>query len=156
MVTQQELRDMFDYIDGNLIRKVGGHSRKPDGHHKGEYRVILFNARTYKTHRMIFLYHHGYLPNQIDHIDGNKHNNRIENLRECKPSENSMNIKTRKDSESGLKNVHWESSRRKWRVRIHVNGKVVYSSRFDDLEAAKNAATEARNQYHGEYANHGV
>ena len=94
--------------------------------------------------------------NQIEHIDGNKHNNKIDNLRPCKPSENSMNIGTRKNNAIGIKNVQWEKSRKKWRVRIHANGSMVYCGRFDNLEAATKAATESRNKYHGAYANHGV
>ena len=156
MITVQELHDIFDYVDGDLVRKTGGHRRKTAGSHTGEYRTILVNGETYKTHRLIFMYHHGYLPNQIDHIDGNKHNNNIDNLRSCRPSENSMNIGTRKNNAIGIKNVQWEKSRKKWRVRIHANGSMVYCGRFDNLEAAKNAATESRNKYHGAYANHGV
>lgn len=156
MICVQDLRNHFRYEDGNLVRKDSKRVQKPAGSHKGEYRVTLFNGKTYKTHRLIFLYHHGYLPEQIDHIDGDKHNNRIDNLRPCSASENSMNISIRSDSKSKAKGVVWEPDRQSWRVRVCVNSKTVYSARFKELESAKTAAINARNRYHGEYANHGV
>lgn len=155
MITKDFLHKYFDYCNGDLIRKVFARKRyaKPKS---SEYLCTVILGKTYKTHRLIFLYHYGYLPKQIDHIDGNKFNNNIENLRECLPCHNSQNIGIKKNNNSGLKGIAWENNRRKWRVRVNSHGKNVYSGRFKDLELAELVAIEARNKYHKEFANHGV
>lgn len=155
MITQQRLRELFDYVDGELVRKVSPRRRyaKRDC---TEYLCTVIDKKVYRTHRLIYLYHHGYMPKQIDHIDGNKYNNRVENLRECLPSNNSMNIGVKKNNTTGFKGVTWEKARNKWRTRVCVQGKTVYSGRFDDIELAELVAVEARNKYHGPFANHGI
>ena len=155
MITQEFLHKHFNYCNGDLVRKISPRKRYANPE-LSEYLCIVVNGKAYKTHRMIFLYHHGYLPKQIDHIDSNKHNNQIENLRECLPSHNSMNIGLRKDNTTGIKGVVWEKDRMKWRVRVHMNQKKVYSGRFIDKELADLVAVMAREKYHKEFANHGV
>lgn len=97
-LTQNYLKELFDYRNGNLYWKVrksyrikigdiGGYVRK-DG-----YRHVGIDDKDYKSHRLIFLYHHGYLPKSLDHIDGNKSNNDIDNLRCATNQENAMNQK---------------------------------------------------------------
>jgi len=66
---------------------------------------------------LIFLYHHGYLPKFVDHIDGNKKNNRIENLREATKSQNAMNQKVSTRNTSGIKGVMWHKRDKKWFVQ---------------------------------------
>ena len=155
MITKDFLHNNFLYLNGDLVRKVSPRQRysKPE---LSEYLCTTVFGKTYKTHRLIFLYHHGYMPKQVDHIDGNKYNNMIENLRECLPCHNSQNIGVKKNNTSGIKGVIWESERNKWRVRINAQGKNVYSGRFEDIELAELVAIEARNKYHKEFANHGV
>ena len=87
MLTQKEVCDYFDYVDGILYWKVQkanaikiGQAAGSLDERTGYYRIHI-NSKMYKTHRLIFLYHHGYLPNYVDHIDNNRTNNRIENLR---------------------------------------------------------------------------
>lgn len=154
MITQEILKKHFRYLDGYFIRIDS--KRKSDPRNiKSEYQTTMFKGKLYKTHRLIFMYHHGYIPEQVDHIDGNKHNNKIENLRPATQSKNSMNIKLRSDNTSGSKNVYWEGDRKKWRVIVHKQGRSVYSKRFDDKELADLVAIMAREKYHKEFANHG-
>ena len=95
---------------------------------------------------------HGYMPKEIDHIDNNPSNNRIENLREATRSEQLCNTKLRKDSTSGIKGVTWDKSRNKWIVSINKDKKTMFRGRFNDLELAQLVAVEARNKYHGDFA----
>jgi hypothetical protein len=155
MVTKDILRELFNYQNGDLVRKTLPRKRYANAK-KSEYLSTFVNGVYYRTHKLVFLYHYGYIPKQIDHIDNNKHNNCVENLRECLPSNNSMNIGIRSDNSSGVKGVAWEPKRKKWRVRVCAQGKTMYSGRFEDIELAELVAIEARNKYHKEYANHGV
>lgn len=152
MVTQKRLKELFEYVDGHLIRngKIAGSVNK-----RG-YRCVGVDHKIYKAHRLVFLYNHGYLPEQVDHIDGNKLNNRIENLRAANNSVNMMNRGLMKNNTSGSKNVFWCKDYQKWRVAVRINKKLRSFGRFEDLELAELVAVEARNKYHKEFANHGV
>jgi hypothetical protein len=102
---------------------------------------------------MIFLWHHGYLPVCVDHIDGDVMNNRIENLRAATVQENCLN-KRAKPGVSGYKNVRWCKPNKNWAVYVSVNKKQKFFGAFQDVELADLVATEARNLYHGAFARH--
>lgn len=152
------LIEKFDYVDGNLIWKkairkdLNGHIAGTK-HPKG-YRSIYVCGRSYLAHRLIFLFHHGYMPLQVDHIDNDKSNNRIENLRESSHSQNRCNSRMQQNNTSGHKNVSWDKTRNKWHVAIALKGKTVFIKRFDELNDAIHAANEARLKYHGVFARH--
>lgn len=153
------LREFFEYHDGLLFWKIARPHVKV-GQKAGQlgdrgYWRITINNRMYRAHRIIFLFHHGFLPNEIDHIDGNKQNNRIENLRPATRSQNLANKGLSNKNTSGAKNVSWCKERNKWEVQMYVNKKKIYVGRFDDLETAKAAATEFRIKNLREFANHG-
>lgn len=160
MITQKELLELFDYReDGELIWKVSRQRIKigkvaGNTNNKG-YKFIMVNYKNYLIHRLIFLYHHGYLPEFVDHIDGDKLNNRIENLRECTRSQNMYNQKKTKTNTSGVKGVSWYKNRGKWKSQCRVNGKVHYLGMYDDLSDAEKAVKEFREKQHGEFMNHG-
>ena len=155
MLTQQEVNYMFDYKDGTLYwknttcrtTKVGDRAGTPD--YKGYLRVWV-KTKLYRNHHIIYLMHHGNLPKFIDHIDNDKTNNRIENLRECTLSENQHNRKINSNNTSGVKNVTWRYNR--WVVRLSVNGKSKEIGRFEDLELAELVAIMAREKYHKQFA----
>ena len=156
----KRLHELFEYKDGYFIRKItiqGSYAGKKVGiSSKGNYSQIGVDGKKMSAHRAIFLYHHGYLPEFIDHIDGNKNNNAIENLREATRSENGMNQKSHKNSKSNIKNVHWKESIKAWVVKLNVNRKRIHLGAFKDLELAELIALEAREKYHGIFANHGL
>lgn len=157
-MTQELLKELFEYKDGQLLRKTkrGGKTKgAPTGCDNGfGYLVTGVNYKLYPTHRLIFLYHSGYLPNVIDHINGNKQDNRIENLREATVSQNNYNCKKRKTNTSGHKNVYWDKTRNKWMVNMRVERRGKHIGYFDNIEDAIKAAIEARIKYHKEFANH--
>ncbi len=158
-MNQEKLKSLVEYVDNTLKwkhtrgRRIAG---KEIGtpHNKG-YRQAHVGGYRYLVHQLVFLYHHGYLTDKvIDHIDGNKLNNSIENLRECTYSENNYNAKKRKDNTTGYKNVSWSKSVGKWEVRVSKNNKYLIIGYFDTLENASIAAKKAREDLHGTFAKH--
>ncbi|MEX9566100.1 HNH endonuclease [Morganella morganii] len=120
------------------------------------YIGISFNKRIYKAHRLAWFFMNGEMPAlEIDHINCDKSDNRICNLREVSRTENIRNRGMHKRNSSGVKGVSWKGSRGKWETRIgHMNGRI-HLGMFSDLELAELVVSEAREKYHGEYANHG-
>lgn len=158
--TQEEVLHCFDYIDGKLFWKNRQSITKwRNGSEAGVvdftgYRVINFNRKNIKTHRLIFLYHYGYIPKYIDHIDGNPLNNKIENLRECTLQQNSWNRKTNKNNVSGIKGIWYSKQRNKWKATIYSPFKK-HLGYFDTIDEAKNVLEQFRKKYHGNFANNG-
>ena len=158
-MNQELAHSLFEYRDGALYWKIFTNPRAPIGAKAGNFNkhnqrwYVRVNKIRYLEHRLIFLYHHGFLPSEIDHIDTDRLNNRIENLRPATKSENQQNKPLQINNTSGVKNVRYKDG--KWRVDIKVNRKQIYIGRFDDLELASLVATMAREKYHGVYANHG-
>ena len=121
---------------------------------KAEYRRTRYNGRLIAKHRVIFFEHHGWWPDEIDHIDGDRYNNAIENLRAVTHTENTRNAKLRKDSTTKIKGVSWHQASNKWRVQVRANKIHVCDKYIDDLELAELVAIEAREKYHGKFARH--
>ena len=159
IITQDYVKQLFEYRDGELYRKTSISNSyagdKVGGRNREGYLRAKINDKTYYLHRLIFLMHHGYLPKLIDHIDGNKLNNKIENLRAATHVENLFNRKAQKNSNSGVKNVCWSKPKQRWIVQLQTNNKQRYFGMYKDLELADLVAQEARDKYHGAFANHG-
>lgn len=156
MITQELVKDLFEYRDGKLYWKKC-HRKDFNGTEAGclnntGYLRVKITKAGYLVHRLIYLMHHGRLPVMIDHINGNPLDNRIDNLREASSPQNQYNAKVRKDNLSGIKGVGWNKNKKKWIVRIRINGKRKHLGCFDDLELAELVIIEARNKYHKEFA----
>ena len=145
--------EVFEYQDGKLHRKHGQFKGVAGTVHHTGYEQVKVGKKTYRSHRVIFAMHHGYMPQTIDHIDGNKLNNRIENLRESTTQQNQFNVGLTGRNKSGSKNVIWNKC--KWKVYMRINKKMKHIGAFEDFELADLVATEARNKLHGEFVNHG-
>jgi len=156
--TKEKLHSIFCYENGNLFWKSHKYKayigKKAGTLNPNGYIYISINSKQYFAHRLIFLMNHGYLPKTIDHINNNKSDNRIENLRPATISENGLNRKTSKNNSSGVKNVAWCKSSKKWKVSMTVNGKDKYFGVYDNLELADLVAQEARDKFHGKFARH--
>jgi hypothetical protein len=155
-LTKDYLHTLFEYKDGNLFWKI---KRKTvnSGEQAGRvantgYIHIGVDRSIYAAHRLIFMMFYGYFPKEIDHINGNKADNRIENLREVTKSQNGLNRKLPSHNTSGIKGVVWHKNNKNWMVQLAVNGKNKYFGSFKDLELAELVAIEARDKYHGVYA----
>jgi hypothetical protein len=158
MITQLDVVKNFTYKNGHLYWKkprsgiqVKDQAGSIDS--KGYIR-IRFNGKKYLNHRLIFLMHYGYLPKMLDHIDNNRLNNCIENLRPATREENGYNKPLQKNNKSGAKNVHWHTQAKRWVVSIGFNKTFKYVGMFKDLELADLVAQEARDKYHKEFACH--
>jgi hypothetical protein len=159
IITQDQVKDLFEYRDGVLYRKVNTspNARAGDkaGTLNGNGRIYTrVNSQKYLSHRIIFLMFYGYLPQFIDHIDGNPLNNRIDNLRPVTSAENNRNAKIRKNNTSGVKGVCWYKAGQKWQVQLQVDGGRKFFGYYSDIELAELVAIEARNKYHQNYARH--
>lgn len=157
-ITQAEVIELFDYQDGCLHWRANRSAMKAGqlaGHVKTTgYTAVRINNKEYKAHRIIYLLHHGSLPDYIDHIDGNRSNNKIENLRPATINQNNWNSKRPSQNTSGLKGVCWNKRHKKWFARVQINGKQLFIGYFNNLSDAETAIRNARESHHGEYAKH--
>lgn len=161
IISQDLLKTMFDYReDGHLINKtlrpnapigaVAGCIQKRTGYRHMSVKGVLREA-----HQWIFIYHHGWLPTQIDHIDTNPLNCRIENLRPATSSQNGRNKKLNCNNKSGIKGVNWFRRDGKWEAKCKVDGKLHFLGRFADIKDAETVVRKFREEHHGEFCNHG-
>ena len=118
------------------------------------YHNFTLGNRRYYTHRYVWEQANGPIPKgkYIDHINGDKIDNSLENLRLCDNSENNCNIGLRANSTTGYKGI--TKRRGKFRVQVKKHG-VTIDRLFSDLDAAVAFAKETRNALHGAFANHG-
>ncbi|EKS6407596.1 HNH endonuclease [Enterobacter hormaechei] len=120
------------------------------------YAYIKVDKVKYSAHRLAWIYVYGHSPiEQIDHINNVRSDNRIVNLRLATRSQNMMNQPARKGSISGVKGVSWDKKMQSWRARCQANGERINIGWFDSIEEAAESLRVYRQQYHGEFANHG-
>lgn len=153
------LHSLFEYKEGKLYWKTDrARGKVKAGSEAGcltsrGYHRVMVNYKEYSTHRIIFMMHHGYMPKIIDHIDGNTLNNFVENLRESCAQTNQYNRRLSKNNVSGCKNVSWNKKNQLWQIHVRYEKKCK-SWYVKDFEFAELIAYEARNLYHGNFANH--
>jgi hypothetical protein len=112
--------------------------------------------RQYATHRIAWLIAKGSWPrNHIDHINGDRADNRLANLREATKSDNGKNQRLSAANTSGVNGVVWEPRHRRWIARIKVNGRPLYIGTFSCIGAAACARAVAEME-HGFHPNHGA
>ena len=156
-ITQEYVKSLFIYKDGDLYWKISRTNRIKIGDkagfiHPTGYKYIRINNKNHRTHRIIFLYHHGFLPQYLDHIDQDKLNNKIENLREVTRIQNGMNRKSYKNSSSKYKGVSWNKQNQKWVSYITINKKRKHLGSFINESDAAKIYNSAAIEYYGKYA----
>lgn len=106
-------------------------------------RVRLFkdrdNAKMFVVHRLVMLTFEGDSDLTVDHINGNKSDNRLSNLRYCSHRDNCIHARSKMKHSSKYVGVSWDSRRENWRAVIHVNNKFVQLGAFNSEELAKSA-----------------
>jgi len=142
------LKDRFDYdpetgklfwkeinqINTNLRRSQ--FAGKEAGYEYQGYIYVRIGKSNYLSHRICYaIYNEEFPKGIIDHIDGNKKNNKIENLRVCTPAENAKNAKRYLTNKSGITGVRWDKKDNAWRVQIGSNDGKVQKSFHDFFEA---------------------
>ena len=116
-------------------KKVG--SVKLGHRSKTEYLTTKIGDKYYAVHRIIFFLNYGYMPEQVDHIDHNGLNNKLDNLRASNNKDNSRNLPMQKSNKSGYIGVNWHKSAKKWQARANdKNGKRIDLGRYDNIEDA--------------------
>lgn len=155
------LHECFLYMHdtGWLIRRLKSHWSNNAGERAGTvnvhgYRQVWVCGVLLLEHRVIWAMCTGAWPQtQIDHINGNKSDNRMSNLRLATASQNSRNVKMHARNLLGVKGVSINmNGRKRYRVRIMVGRKSIRVGEFDSLEEASAAYAEAALKHHGEFA----
>ena len=162
MITQELLKHYFDYKDDHLYWKNVVHlnqskliGQKAGFIHPTGYRHITFMGKQHKAHRLIWLYVYGEMPKEIDHINGDRQDNRLENLRSVTRSQNQFNKAMAQNNTSGYRGVSWHKKSQQWVIRVCANGKSMVKY-VKDLELAGLVAEEMRSLFHGKYAKLGA
>jgi hypothetical protein len=143
-MTQDEIRRLFEYEpDSGMLRRIGGRKLYPWRGIGKDRRYLAFSYGAGKSiylHRAVWLWHHGTLPEMIDHIDGDTANCRIENLRPCTSATNQYNSRRKSNNRSGFKGVVYRAGYRSpWQARITFKGKPILIGRFNTPEEAHKA-----------------
>jgi len=154
--SQEILKEYFDYHkDGKLIwKKRHGFGLNGSGgveigneagylNHDG-YIHIRFQKKLYGAHRLIWVWHSGDIPidKQIDHMDKNRSNNKIENLRLANNAQNSTNRSLSKRNKSGFNGVSFDKQTGKYKAQIMHLGKLKHLGRYDTKEEAASRREE--------------
>lgn len=136
-VSREYLLFHFAYKDGQLIRKKDGVGdvRNDWGKGKNGYKKVNIGRKPFSVHRLIWVMHNGYIPDGsvIDHIDRDRVNNRIENLRVVSRHEN---CKNREAPFSGHAGIIWHKKDRAWHARISINKKQTHLGAYKNIDDA--------------------
>ena len=120
---------------------------------KNGYLIISVSKKRHYAHRLVYLLMTGDWPQtDIDHINGNKIDNRWVNLRLATRSQNNTNSGLRRDNTSGIKGVSWYPRYGKWEAKICIDGKPTRLGYFNTIEDAASARAEAAKKYYGKFA----
>ena len=152
--------DLFTYLDGKLYWKISPSTKVRAGSQAGsmgkDYWRVGYKRRTaWFAHRIIWEMHNGEIPDgmQVDHINQDKLDNRVENLRLATNSQNNHNS-SRTKGKSKYKGVYkagWDKD--KWFAKLTIDGKQKYFGTHDTEEEAALAIDKAYSDLHGDYAN---
>lgn len=154
-VTADIVREMllYDPETGIFTYKVGvGSAGVGDVagtmHHSG-YWDINVCGNVFRAHRLAWLYVYGAMPSSgIDHINGDRADNKISNLRQATQAENCQNVGTSKLNTSGVTGLHWHKLVKKWMAYIHVDKRRIILGYFSDKDEAARVRAEAKMKYH--------
>ena len=135
-ITQSNVKQLVHYDGENLIwrfNRGNGRVGKVAGYvHSTGYRRTKINGVEHPIHRLIWLWVYGEWPQgEIDHINGDRTDNRVQNLRDVTTSINQRNAKKRNDNTTGIAGVGWSKRHKKWTVRIMRDGERIFLGYFD-------------------------
>lgn len=157
-LTQEELKEIVSYDPDTgkftKLKRISDHPyfSNTEWNHSQGYCAITIKNKNYFSHRLAWLYVHGKMPKEIDHINGVRNDNRICNLRECNRNQNNSNKKAKINSKSGVKGVRWNEKNRKWIAEIGVNSRSKYLGSYENIEDAKQAYQNASITIYGQYS----
>ena len=153
--TRERLRELFDYDpdQGLLIRKGKNFQKRIGLSDPQKYRKTKIDSINYRHNRLVWIWHNGD-PGQmlVDHINRDRQDDHIENLRLATESENHRSSGMYGNNTSGYKGVTFEDRVSPWRATIYLNGKRKHLGRFATKEEATAAYQKAAAEMHGEFA----
>lgn len=161
MITQKELKKLLTY-DPDTGIFINNTNRSPNalkgtiaGSVDSGYIRIYVKGKSYKAHRLAWLYMYGSMPiGHIDHINHNGLDNRIENLRDVDEQDNYKNQTLRATNKSGVIGVSWYKLTNRWVAHISVDGNKIHLGYFVNFHEAVNARKNAEVLYNY-HENHG-
>ena len=129
-------------------RHAGRRAGRVDNH---GYVQIGVAGKLYRAHRLAWLYVYGEWPKLIDHVDRNRQNNQISNLREATLSQNHANSQPSKKNTSGVKGVTWFAERKKWRAYITIDRRKINLGLHETIEQAEAAVRAISSRHYGDF-----
>lgn len=158
ILSAARVRQLFDYdpkngaltwaVDRSRLAKKGTVAGSV---YSNGYRVVGVDQTYYLVHRLVWVHHYGEPPKlNVDHINGDRLDNRIANLRDVSKSKNAQNQrKCHGDKKScDLIGATWDKSNKNWKAQLVLNRKTVYIGRFKTPEDAHAAYLEAKRKLH--------
>lgn len=161
MLTYDRANELFRYepSSGKLFWKAGHNVGQRAGtlHKTTGYRQVKVNGTCHNEHRIIMLITHGDLPEgmQVDHINHDRADNRLANLRFVTHTQNGRNTKLPVTNTTGVIGVSYNKKYDKYYAQIYIKGKNIYLGWHDTLEEAATARAEAEKLYNF-HPNHGM
>jgi hypothetical protein len=153
------LKSLYSYDpDTGIFRLTSGRGGYPAGKVAGTlsntgYLIIAVDGVRHPAHRLAWLYVHGFWPPAyIDHVNRDRADNRICNLRLATQSQNNVNSCLRSDNSTGHKGVAFDVRRNRYRAYIVLNGKQKHLGRFREFDKACAAYDRAAAELFGEFA----
>lgn len=154
LLWRERPREHFNSEAGWLCSKFRDAGKVAGNKAKHGYITVRVNYKLYYAHRIIWEMHNGPIPKgmQVDHIDMDRANNRLLNMRLANNAQNNSNRGLQSNNTSGYKGVSWDKSKGKWAAQIKVGAKNHHIGRFDSIEEAASARRKATEHYHGQFA----
>ena len=159
MLTQARLKELivYDPETGLVAQKprkgVSDTSFKSGADHNRGYKQIGVAKKVHLVHRLAWLYMTGEWPaNDVDHINGDRADNRWANLRQATSAENKCNSRMRSDNTSGVKGISWEAKANRWRAEIWHEGKKHYVGVSKNIDELLPKLEARRKELHGAFA----
>ncbi len=155
MLTQERVRELFEHdgVTGRLVRRViekQGQKKVTGGVNPQGYYVRWVDDVCYLEHTLVYLYHHGVIPDEVDHSNGVKTDNRIGNLRPCSRTLNNANQGIRRDNTSGFRGVSRKGNQ--WLAQGTSHGVHYYLGLHATPEAASSAYEAWAVEHFGDFA----
>jgi hypothetical protein len=156
LIAHDRLVELLDYDSnaGVFVRRINVNGSRPKGSPVGNmagrgYLTVMLDGRAYYLHRLAWFYTKKEWPkHQIDHINQDKIDNRICNLREATPAQNMQNIGAYASNTSGVPGVWWNKQKNKWAGGVRIGGKRHNIGLFSSKEAAFAAYLELKARLH--------